>query len=217
MALKRRSLLEDALAIKWSLLALLLSVAAAGAIYISIADYQNAVRNDEFNAYSDLNLVTSQVSEIEEAEQIIVNNIDRFNQMQRNSVLDEEDRVGLLEQIGQIRERHGLFPANVTISEQSSQVLPYTTEIDFPDEQIALRWSRIQVSLPLLHEGDLTRFLASFLSSGRLVVANSCRISEAILEERDLLEVVPHLQSSCEYYWYTLIREPYSNDLLEFE
>lgn len=159
------------------------------------------------NALGDFDLLTGQVEAIAESERIIIENIENFNSMVANSVLDEEDRVALLQDIGSIRQRYNLFPISVEISEQQRTVLEYNAAVEFPDEEISLRGTVIGISLPLLHEADLERFLADFLRTGRLIVSSECSIRELVLEERDQMSVVPHQIANCEFYWYTFQRE----------
>ncbi len=210
MALRRRNPKEDLLWLKWPLIVLgVVSIGAAG-LYFSASAYRNSVQREELNITSDYDLINEQVREIANAEQVIVENIEAFNRMAANSVLDEEDRVGLLEDIGAIRSRYQLFPIGVEIREQDRILLEYPPDVAFPDDQISLRFSQVQVSLPLLHEGDLMRFLNDFLGAGRLLVTNQCTINDALEDQGDLLEVVQHQVAICSFYWYTLRREPFT-------
>lgn len=213
MALKKRSVKEDLKALRWPLALLAASIAATAGFYFSATYYWDDIRRQENNFYSELDFITSQVSAIEEAEQIIIENIDRFNEMQSNKVLDEENRVGMLAEIGRIREKYKFFPITVNLSEQQSRRLEYDSDVEDPQEQISLKGSRLQVQLPLLHEEDLTRFLGDFLRPGRLVVSNRCVINKVIINEEDLLSLIPHQQASCDFYWYTLIEEPIEEEV----
>ncbi len=212
MALRRRSLQADIKALKWSLGFLLLAIAATGGIYFSTQYFWNDILRQESNVYNQLNYVSSQVSAIEEAETIFVNNIDRFNQMVKSGVLDEEDRVGLLEEFGQIRDKYRLFPMSVSVSEQEKRMLQYPETVENPEEEMSLRSSRLQVSLPLLHEEDLTRFLTEILQPERMLVNNHCEINQLVVSEEDILTLVPHQRAVCEIVWYTLQREPFGQE-----
>ncbi len=209
MALKRRSLQADVKALKWQLGLFALSIAATVGFYLSTQYFWNDILRDESNIYSELNYVSSQVSAIEEAEQIFIENIDRFNEMVANGVLDEEDRVALLAEIGRIRDSYRLFPISVTVSEQERRLLDYPASVENPEERISLRGSRLQISLPLLHEEDLTRFLADFLAPQRMLVTSRCELVQLNIADEELLAVVPHQRANCEFYWYTLQREAF--------
>jgi len=210
MALKRRNLNEDILWLKWPLVFLGLAILVVVALYIGSSLYRDEVRLQAANASANLEVISGQVSDIEESERVIIENIDRYNTMVANSVLDDEDRVGLLEEISNIRDKYQLFPIAVEISEQERILLPYPPEVEFPDEQISLRSSQVRIRLPLLHEEDLVRFLSDFMGQERLMVNNRCVIGESPVEDDNNFEVVEHQVATCEFYWYTLRNEPYS-------
>ncbi|MCH7816851.1 MAG: hypothetical protein IIC60_09820 [Proteobacteria bacterium] len=210
MPLKRRQLKDDLLWLKWPLILLAVVLSVAISSYVSAFYFRNDMQRQEFDAFSAFDLLSGQVREIESAERIIVNNIDRFNSMAATSLMDEENRVDLLEEIRAIREEHQLFPIGVEIQEQNRILLSYTSDIEFPDEQISLRSSQIQIRLPLLHEEDLARFLADFLGGDRLIVSNRCTINETVIAEDNFLEIREHQLAICDFYWYTLRREPFT-------
>lgn len=210
MPLKPRQLKEDLLCLKWQLIFLVLITGAVISSYVAAFYFRNDMQRLEVNALSAFDLVSGQVREVERSEQAIIDNIDRFNSMAANTIMDEENRVVLLEEIRTIRERHRLFPVSVEIREQDRYLLPYPAGVENPDEQISLRSSLIRIQLPLLHEQDLTRFLADFMGSGRLVVGDRCTIEGRALPEDDLLEIVEHQLATCNFYWYTLRREPFT-------
>ena len=209
MALKKRSLKHDMLWLRWPLSLLGIVVAASIALFVSASMFRNELQRDEFNALSDFDLISGQVAEIEQAERVITDNIGRYNSMVANGVMQEENRVQLLEDITNIRQRHLLFPMNVEIGEETRLFIPYPEEVDFPDDQITLRESLVNVSYSLLHEEDLTRFLTEFLDSGRLLVPTRCSVTAALESEEMALEVVQHQLANCSFNWYTLRREPY--------
>ena len=210
MALRKRQLKSDLVWLKWSLLFFAAVTTLSSAVYFAAQYFRNDIRRQEFDALSSLDAITGQVEEVAISERVIVENIDRFNTMSTNSILDEEDRIAILEEIRAIRERHQLFPIGVEIAQQVRILLPYSAEIEFPEEQISLRSSRVQISLPLLHEEDLTRFLGDFLNTSRLMVTSNCTLSDSLAAETDIYELVEHQYATCEFYWYTLRREPYT-------
>lgn len=209
MALKRRRFKDDVFWLRWPLIMLGLSVCVAVGAWWSAANYRNSMQRDEFNALNQLDLLSGQVREIEEAERIIVDNIDRYNSMVDRGLLEEENRVALLDEIAGIRNRYNLYPITVEIDEQDRVLIPYRTEVDFPEEQVTLRSSEINLQLPLLHEGDLTRLLEQLLASGRLLVVDNCSMRYALESEETFLTLVQHQLASCNLVWYTFRREPY--------
>jgi len=218
MAVKRRNIKEDLAWLKWwlVLLAICLSIAIGG--YWSALYYRGELRQLEFGTRSNFDILLQEVTQIEESEQIIVENIDRFNSLAANGLLDEEDRVSLLEDIQRIRDNFRLFPIDVEIREQTSRTLDYEEGVEFPEEFISVRSSTIAVRLPLLHEEDLTRFLNAFLGAGRLMVTTSCTITDSAISPEDELEIVAHQIASCSFIWYTFRRElpPQDDEFDEF-
>lgn len=212
MAVRRRSIREDLVWLKWwlILLAIALSIAIGG--YWTSLYYRGEMRQLEFGTRSNFDVILQEVTQIEESERIIVDNIDRFNSLAANDLLEEEDRVSLLEDVRRIRDRFRLFPIDVEIREQTSRMLDYGEGIEFPEEFISIRSSVVMVRLPLLHEEDLTRFLNSFLNVGRLMVATSCTINAASVDPLEALEVIVHQVANCEFIWYTFRRELPSED-----
>jgi len=209
MSLRRRNRREDIAWLRWPIVLLVVSLVFSVGLYVAATMYLNEVRRLQFNATTNLDLLVGQVDEIERSEQVVVNNIGIYNRMVANGAMGEEDRVQLLEEITRIRQRNLLFPMNVAIGEQDRVLIPYPETVEFPDEQITLRSSPVQVRYPLLHEEDLTRFLNEFLELGNLMVPSRCAITMALEDPADAMRVVQHQIADCEFYWYTFQREPY--------
>jgi hypothetical protein len=209
MALRRRNFQDDLRWLRGPVTMVVIVLAISIGTYVAASYYRNGEQRLEFNATTNLDLISVQVQDIEQEEQAVVNSIGVYNSMVANRVMGEEDRVGLLEEITQIRERYLLFPINVSIGEQDRLLLEYPENVDFPDDQITLRSSPVQVRFSLLHEEDLTRFLGDFLDSGRLMVPSNCTVSSALEDPDDAMRVVQHQIAACEFYWYTYQLEPY--------
>ena len=207
MALTPRQLKQDVLWLKWPLIMAVVLICLCIGVIVSSDLYRDSMQRREQQAFGELDLLSGQVQAIAESERIIIENIESFNTMVANSVMDEEDRVAILSEIGTIRTRHKLFPISVQISEQQQIALEYDAAVEFPDEEISVRTTLISLSLPLLHEEDLTRFLADFLRTGRLIVTSRCNISALALLPEDELSMVPHQIADCDFYWFTFRRE----------
>ena len=211
MALTSRHLKQDVLWLKWPLIVVVITFCLCIAVIVSANLYRDDIQRREQQVLGEFDLLSGQVQAIAESERIIIENIESFNTMVANSVMDEEDRVAILNEIGIIRTRHKLFPISVRISEQQQTALEYSATVEFPDEKISVRTTLISLSLPLLHEEDLTRFLADFLQTGRLIVTSRCNISALALLPQDELSMVPHQIADCDFYWFTFRREATTN------
>ena len=212
MAVRRGNIREDLAWLKWWLVLLTISLAIAIGGYWTSLYYRTEIRQLEFGTRSNFEVIIQEVTQIEDSEQIIVENIDRFNSMVANRLLDEEDRVSLLEDVRRIRDNFRLFPIDVEIREQTSHLLDYEEGVEFPEEFISIRSSTVKVRIPLLHEEDLTRFLGSFLNAGRLMVTTSCTITSSSVDPAAALEIIAHQVASCDFIWYTFRRELPSED-----
>jgi len=207
MAMRRHNLREDLKWLKWWLLLLAVCVSLAIGGYWAALYFRSDMSRLEAGTRSNFDVIVQEVTQIEESERIIVENIDRYNALVESEMLAEENRVSLLEDIRRIRNRFRLFPIDVEIREQTSRILDYEESVEFPDEQISVRASRVVLGLPLLHEEDLTRFLNAFLNAGRLMVTTSCSIVDSAVENSDTNDIVPRQIASCEFLWYTFRRE----------
>ncbi|MEX0964843.1 MAG: hypothetical protein WDZ52_12460 [Pseudohongiellaceae bacterium] len=207
MAMRRRNLVDDLRWLKWWLVLLASSLSIAVGGYWASLNYRSDMRRLELGTRSNFDVITQEVTQIEESERIIVENIDRYNILVANGLMGEEDRVSLLEDIRRIRNRFRLFPIDVEIREQTSQILDYEEGIENPEEQISVRSSLVLLRLPLLHEEDLTRFLSAFLNAGRLMVTTTCNITSSAVGASEEDEIVAHQIANCEFVWFTFRRE----------
>ncbi|PCI82429.1 MAG: hypothetical protein COB20_00150 [SAR86 cluster bacterium] len=212
MAARRRNIGEDLAWLKWWLVLLAISLAIAIGGYWTSLYYRGEMRQLEFGTRSNFDVILQEVTQIEESERVIVENIDRFNSLAANRLLEEENRVSLLEDVRRIRDNFRLFPIDVEIREQASHMLDYGEGVEFPEEFISIRSSVVMVRFPLLHEEDLTRFLGAFLNAGRLMVSTSCTITASSVDPADALNIIAHQIASCDFIWYTFRRELPSED-----
>lgn len=212
MAIRRQNIRDDLTWLKWWLILLVLCFTVAIGGYWAALYYRSDMQRLEMGTRTNFEVITQEVTQIEESERIIVENIDRYNALVSNRLLDEEDRVSLLEDIRRIRNRFRLFPIDVEVREQSSRVLDYPEGVEDAEEQIAVRATPVVLRIPLLHEEDLTRFLGAFLNAGRLMVTTTCGITASATDSAERLDIVQQQMASCEFIWYTFRRETPSQD-----
>jgi hypothetical protein len=141
---------------------------------------------------------------IEEEEKTIRNYRERYRQLQTSGVIGDETRLELVEALGHIRERHKLYPLQFDIDQQV--VIPLKEGA--PENAgpfLSLRSSLIQITLPLLHEDDLTRLLQELRSVGRgIFVVEECSISRGSDSGKESLALKEHLSGVCKILWLTL-------------
>ncbi|MFM1894967.1 MAG: hypothetical protein RLZZ385_41 [Pseudomonadota bacterium] len=210
MSLGRYHYQQDAKLLKWQFTLLALVLIAVIALHVFALYLRDDARRTAVAYQANFDNVSLELEQIELAEATIRQYIDDFNVMANLGVLNEEDRVALLEDISRIRDRHSLFPIDVEIREQERVPLEFPEEVDTStlEEVISLRYSLVQLRVPLLHEGDFVKFMTDLLRSGRLMVVESCSLNETLTEMAAFYEVVEHMVASCDVIWYTLRREP---------
>lgn len=128
---------------------------------------------------------------------------DQYGLLEERELITAEDRIGLLEDVARIREGHQLFPVNVSIGEQDAMPLEYPPSEPYPGGSVELRFSRIDLSLSLLHEGDLLNLLASLHETPSLFQTESCRLQRSGNPERGYTVLAQHFSAGCTLLWYT--------------
>ena len=126
----------------------------------------------------------------------------RYRQLSVDGIIGDEDRLELIERIGQVRERYRLYPIEVEIAPQISvAAIPAGESQSGP----ILHASAVHLSLNLLHEGELVRLLESLGQIRGLMVAEACtieRLNPGIDGGFPPLE--ENLNASCRLFWVTI-------------
>jgi len=212
MNVLHKNLKHNLIWLKWPVLSFMICLILSGALLTSATYYHGQAKRKETISLDEYNWLQEEITRIEQSIQTVGEYAGQYSQLVAGSVIGEEDRVALLEDIRIIRQRHKLFALDVDIKEQSSLVIPYSEYHEDVEEQLSLRGSLVQIKIPLLHEYDLTRFLNDFLQLNRLIYTSQCTITEAILSEEDVMSVVEHQIAICDFYWLTMQREPFNPD-----
>ncbi len=210
MALRRGRLKDNLMFLKWNILLLLLCVGASLSAYLYAISQQAQWQRQELALRQNLDRIEGQLATIEEARSAILDNLEIYNQIVSSPVMQEEDRILLVEEIRNIRSSNKLFPIELQIAEQVREYLPAETGNESPSEQVSLRTTPIDISVPLLHEGDFSVFLGQLLTEDRLLFPVYCYIEATGAPIVDLADYSPKLNADCQFYWYTLRIEPYS-------
>lgn len=140
------------------------------------------------------------------AEKGVLNDfLPRYQQLSETSLL-RGDRLALLEQIGQGREKHRLYPVQVEIGAE----FPVFTQ--GPGQEAGkspwqLVASRVTLSFPLLHEEDLLRLHGEMQGGGGIFLPESWVIErrEPGLSTGDP-ELRENLNASCAFFWLSMAR-----------
>jgi hypothetical protein len=207
---------DDYLMIKWQITCAVVGLMLSAIIFFGL-DYLNSQSLQDLRiAQSEFNNARSRVELIEEEEATIIEYIGRYQVLNNEGVVQDEDRLQMFERVAQLRAENNLFPVSLNISEQNSMMLSYPPDIREPGGPIALRSSRIGLDLPLLHEEDLTRLLTGILDSPGLFQTSDCEVNLQSANTRNFIILSQHFTASCEILWYTFDLDPPAPDPFGF-
>lgn len=199
---------EDLLNLKWKILLAIFSICLAGGIYYG-ADIVNTDMNNSLRtARAELQRAQTDIDQIEEEEATIIEYIGRYQDLTDAGIVNNEDRLQLLEMFAQIRENNDLFPISVNIGEQSSLRLLYDQFEPDPGGPIDLNVTSLELSLPLLHENDLTHLLDELLSSPGLYLPEECSVGLRNPNATNFIVLGQHLEANCDLLWFTFDVSP---------
>jgi hypothetical protein len=197
---------EDYWRIKWQITAVLASLLVSAGMYLALLSLNDSAELQLRNARAALNRAQTELNDIEQEEARIIANIDSYARIQERSITLQEDRLEMLENFARIRAEHSLFPVQVNIDNQDVIELQPTVEGgDGSTGPVMLRQSRINFELPLLHENDLLRLLASLSALPDFLLPESCRLSRRSGEVQQYIYLGQHFQSACTINWFTMV------------
>ena len=199
---------EDYLSIKMQIAFSVVGIVLSIAIFLGVDYLSSGSLRDLRIAQSDFNNARSRVDLIEEEEATIIEYIERYQELDAQGIVDDEDRLQMFEQIAEIRSANNLFPVSLGINEQMAQTLNYPAGIREAGDPIGLRSSIIELSLPLLHEEDLIRLIDSILDSPGLYQTKACNITKQNANSTNFIVLSQHFTANCEMLWYTFNLDP---------
>ena len=174
----------------------MIAIAAAGA-YFAYASDKNTIRTrvtaqaQRDEAVGKLRRVRSEEAEIKRKSAL-------FQQIQARGIIGEEQRLEWIELLKEIRDKRQLISLRYEIEPQ--RVLDDSTST-------AYRYyaSLMKVQIKLLHEEDLTRFLADIRGQAKaLIQIRSCSLSRQTPAETTPSSAQPNLSAECRIDWITL-------------
>lgn len=200
---------EDLKMIRWRMVFFVLCCALAAGMFWGAEALNSAATRNLNIAQSGLYGARSDVEQIAEEEATIIEYIDRYQELSNQGIVDAEDRLLFLEKVAELRSEFNLFPIALNVGGQMGMRLQYDPSEPEPGGPIDLKTSTISINLPLLHEGDLTRFLDGLLNSDGLYQARECEIvSQNQSAQRYYLFLGQHLSANCEIIWHTFELPP---------
>lgn len=194
---------QDLMTIRWPLLSLVVSIIIACSAIIWIDGLRDRSGTLLQSAQQNLRQTRQSIAELEAEMAAFRRYEDQYGLLQERELITAEDRIGLLEEVARIREAHQLFPVNVSIGEQDSMPLEYPPAEPYPGGPVELHFSRIDLSLSLLHEGDLLNLLQSLHDTPGLFQTQGCRLLRSGNMERGYERLAQHFSAGCTLLWYT--------------
>lgn len=199
---------RDIAFIKWEAIMTVVAISIAAGVIILTDNLNTEANNSLRRAQSNYDQAQQSVNLIEEEEATILEYIDRFQEIMAKGIINEEDRLQLIEEVANLRSEHALFPINVNIQVQTGVRLLYDPAETDPGEPIDLKTSVVELSFPLLHEEDLVRILEGIVSSGGLFQIKECEIRMNDETNINFLVLSQHLGANCALNWYTFDLDP---------
>jgi hypothetical protein len=133
----------------------------------------------------------------------IVRYLDGYEILQHEGVVGEERRINWIDGLRVANIESGLFGVDYQIGVQQA----YSGSSSSAPGSIEMRQSEMKIRLPLLHEGDLLRFL-EILDRQRagLFTVNKCTIDRTN-QTSAAPRYQPNLMAECELIWITLVEQ----------
>ena len=191
--------------LQWSLLAALVMVlVGAGGAYAAfnstkVAERERAAAQVERNDFEGkLRRVSSEQAEIKQKSE-------RFNALQARGVIGEEQRLEWVELLKEIRDGRRLIDLQYEFAPQRGLDAKSDAKSDTkPDGDFTFYASTMKAQIKLLHEEDLTRFLADLKQQARaLIQVKSCIVSR-LPREASESAASAQLLADCQIDWVTL-------------
>ena len=193
---------EDLRALRKPLLVLLAVIATGGGLIYSTNLTLKSAERKLTQQESQLREARVQLQKAGQEKTIILQYLESYQFLQKAGFIGEEQRINWLDGLRLTNQQAQLFGVDYTISAQ--QPYPYAGELD--PGQLKLYQSVMKVSVRLLHEGDLIRFLNT-LAAQR---SGFFTIDQCVLDRigaSDTSQYQPNLTANCLLSWITVRTE----------
>jgi hypothetical protein len=189
--------------IKWPLVSFVLSLCLCGSLLVGLNSLDATAAAELRGARDALDLARQSVEKIEEEEATIIEYIGRYQQMEQEGVIADEDRLQLQETVAELRNEFSLFPVVFNIDTQTSVPLQYPLGAAEPGRPIDLRASLVDIALPLLHEDDLAQLLRSLIEGPGMLQPLRCAVTPTNPGTTSFIYLSQHFNAACSLQWYT--------------
>ena len=186
------------------LAALVMMLAGAGAGYAAF-HWAQASQRDRTAAQAERNEIDGKLRRVSSEQSEIKEKSERFNALQARGVIGEEQRLEWVELLKDIRDRQRLLDLQYEFAPQREiHANPGAKSDGKPDGSFGFFASTMRVQIKLLHEEDLTRFLAELRQQARaLIQIKRCNVSR-LPQAANESNLSAQLLADCQIDWVTV-------------
>ena len=191
--------------LRLSLLAALAMVLAGAGTGYAAFHWVQASQRDRAAAQAERNEIDGKLRRVSSEQSEIKEKSERFNALQARGVIGDEQRLEWVELLKDIRDRQRLLDLQYEFVPQREISTKSDAKSDGkPDGGFGFFASTMKVQIKLLHEEDLTRFLAELREQARaLIQIKSCTVSRLPQEVNDS-SLSAQLLADCQIDWVTV-------------
>lgn len=187
--------------LRLSLLAALAMVLAGAGTSYAAFHWVQASQRDRAAAQAERNEIDGKLRRVSSEQSEIKEKSERFNALQARGVIGEEQRLEWVELIKEIRDRQRLLDLQYEFAPQREISARSDGK---PDGGFGFFASTMTAQIKLLHEEDLTRFLAELRQQARaLIQIKSCKVSRLPHDANDG-NLSAQLLAECQIDWVTV-------------
>ena len=191
--------------LRLSLLAALAMTLIGVAVGYAAFHWDQASQRDRAAAQAERNEIDGKLKRVSSEQSEIKEKSERFNALQARGVIGEEQRLEWVELLKDIRDRQRLLDLQYEFAPQRAlDAKPGTAPDVKPDGGFGFFASTMKVQIKLLHEEDLTRFLADLRQQAHaLIQIKSCNVSRLPHNANDS-GLSAQLLADCQIDWVTV-------------
>jgi hypothetical protein len=169
---------------------------AMGATCVAVSEnWLTDARKARDSAKNSSMAAQKRLDQVSEEEREIKENMLWYARMASRGMVDQENRLDLIDAIAKIKTTRKLFEIRYNIEPQRPLAYPGIT----PAGAVDLVGSRMKLDMQLLHEEDLLRFLSDLNATALSHVSvRRCTLDRIERGSAQALSAVPRLSSSCE-------------------
>jgi hypothetical protein len=174
------------------------AIALGAALAAGSLKWTEQARQEQLQAQAARVEAAGKLARAREEEQEIKHNLLQYRALADQGIVGEENRLDWIERIAAIKLSRKLYDIHYEIAEQK-KLDDSGANASGPDIMI----SRMNLNLPLLHEGDLFHLLGDLRAGTRgYFQVRSCQLSREPPADRRAL--APQLGANCELDFYTI-------------